>query len=84
MRRPDSSGGPLLNLRGKLVGTTTAITSPTGSNIGIGFAIPVNRVCELVDQAVRYGEAPRIGSGARPKYRMRSLFCLIRFSQGGE
>jgi S1-C subfamily serine protease len=57
---PGSSGGPLVNLRGELVGITTAITSPTGSNIGIGFAIPVHKVRELVDRAVKYGEARRI------------------------
>jgi S1-C subfamily serine protease len=53
---PGNSGGPLVNLRGELVGIAAAITSPTGSNIGIGFAIPVNRVRELVDRAMKYGE----------------------------
>ncbi|WP_291571470.1 trypsin-like peptidase domain-containing protein [Bradyrhizobium sp.] len=53
---PGSSGGPLLNLRGELVGITTAITAPTGSNVGIGFAIPVNRVREAVSRAAKYAE----------------------------
>jgi serine protease DegQ len=53
---PGNSGGPIVNLRGELVGIAAAITSPTGSNIGIGFAVPVNKVRELVDRAVKYGE----------------------------
>jgi S1-C subfamily serine protease len=57
---PGNSGGPIVNLRGEFVGITAAITSLTGSNIGIGFAIPVNKDRELVDQAVRYREARHI------------------------
>ena len=53
---PGNSGGPIVNLRGELVGIAAAITSPTGSNIGIGFAVPVNKVRELVDRAVKYDE----------------------------
>ena len=41
---PGNSGGALLNSRGELIGMNTMILSPTGSNIGIGFAIPVNRI----------------------------------------
>ena len=57
---PGNSGNPIANLCGELVGITAAITSPTGSSIGIGFAVPVNKVRELVDRAVKYGEARRI------------------------
>ncbi|MBC7358273.1 MAG: trypsin-like peptidase domain-containing protein [Desulfacinum sp.] len=41
---PGNSGGALVDSRGRLVGINTAILSPTGANVGIGFAIPVNRV----------------------------------------
>jgi S1-C subfamily serine protease len=51
-----SGGGAIVNLRGELIGITAANTSPTGSNIGFGFAVPVNKVRELVDRAVKYGE----------------------------
>jgi S1-C subfamily serine protease len=44
---PGSSGGALVNSKGELVGINTAILSPTGSSIGIGFAIPVNQVKEV-------------------------------------
>jgi len=57
---PGNSGGPIVNLHGELVGIAAAITSPTGSNIGIGFAVPVDKVREIVDRAVKYGEARRV------------------------
>jgi serine protease DegQ len=49
---PGNSGGPIVNLRGELVGITAAITSPTGSNVGVGFVIPVNRIREVVNRAL--------------------------------
>ncbi|HAK56053.1 MAG TPA: hypothetical protein DCP38_11315, partial [Acidobacteria bacterium] len=39
---PGNSGGPLLNIRGEVVGINTAIVSDRASNVGIGFAIPIN------------------------------------------
>jgi S1-C subfamily serine protease len=60
---PGNSGGPLINLRGELVGIVTAITAPTAGNVGIGFAIPVNRVREIVDRAAKYGEMRPVKHG---------------------
>ncbi len=45
---PGNSGGPLVDSRGRLIGINTAIFSPTGASVGIGFAIPVNRVKHVV------------------------------------
>lgn len=45
---PGNSGGPLLDSAGRLVGVTTAIYSPSGANAGIGFAVPVDLVNEIV------------------------------------
>lgn len=45
---PGNSGGALVNSMGELVGMSTAILSPTGSSVGIGFAIPVNRIRRVV------------------------------------
>ncbi len=56
---PGNSGGALVNLRGELVGINTAILSPQGGNIGIGFAVPSNMARKVMDQLVRYGEVRR-------------------------
>ena len=47
---PGNSGGPLLNTKGEVIGINTAITSPSGGSIGIGFAIPVNMAKDLLPQ----------------------------------
>lgn len=56
---PGNSGGPLINIRGKVVGITTAIFSRAGGNIGIGFAIPINLVKELLPQLKLKGKVTR-------------------------
>jgi serine protease Do/serine protease DegQ len=56
---PGNSGGALVNLRGELVGINSAIIGPTGGNVGIGFAIPVNMVRAVIDQLQRFGEVRR-------------------------
>jgi serine protease Do len=56
---PGNSGGPLINLRGEVVGINTAIFSRSGGNIGIGFAIPINLVKELLPQLRGKGKVTR-------------------------
>jgi S1-C subfamily serine protease len=46
---PGNSAGALVSLRGELVGINTASVGPSGSNVGIGFAIPANMVREVMD-----------------------------------
>ena len=55
---PGNSGGPLLNLRGEVIGINTAIVSDRPSNLGIGFAVPINTVRELLPQ-LRTGKVTR-------------------------
>ena len=55
---PGNSGGPLLNVRGEVVGMNTAIVSDRRANIGIGFAVPINTVRELLGE-LRSGKVPR-------------------------
>lgn len=50
-----NSGGALADSRGRLIGINTAIFSPVGANIGIGFAIPVNRVRTIVREILEHG-----------------------------
>jgi Do/DeqQ family serine protease len=57
---PGNSGGALVNLRGELIGINTAILASGGSgNVGIGFAIPINMVREIIDQLIEFGEVRR-------------------------
>lgn len=56
---PGNSGGALVNLRGELVGVPSMIYSRSGGNIGIGFAIPVNLVKNVMSQLVEHGEVQR-------------------------
>ncbi len=56
---PGNSGGALVNLHGELVGLNTAILSRSGGNIGIGFAIPINMVQQLMGQLIDHGEVRR-------------------------
>ncbi len=54
-----NSGGPLFNLDGEVIGVNTAIISPSGGSIGIGFAVPSKTVVAVIDQLRQYGETRR-------------------------
>ena len=58
-----NSGGPLLDSSGRLIGVNTAILSTSGTNHGVGFAIPVDTVRRVVPQLVKYGRvrSPSLG-----------------------
>ncbi|WP_243049889.1 Do family serine endopeptidase [Dyella sp. RRB7] len=56
---PGNSGGALVNLRGELVGINTMIFSPSGGNVGIGFAIPTNLSGEVMQQLIANGKVNR-------------------------
>lgn len=56
---PGSSGGPLLDSLGRLIGINTAIRSPSGASAGIGFAVPSDTVTHLVPQLIEFGRVTR-------------------------
>jgi serine protease DegQ len=56
---PGNSGGALINLRGELVGINSAIFTPSGGNVGIGFAIPSSMARYVMDQLIEFGEVRR-------------------------
>jgi len=62
---PGNSGGALIDLRGRLIGINNAIYSRTGSNIGIGFAIPINMAYEIMQQLIETGSIQRGRLGAQ-------------------
>jgi serine protease Do len=60
-----NSGGPLFNMAGEVIGVNTAILSPTGGSIGIGFAMSASVVTNVVDQLREFGETRRGWLGVR-------------------
>ncbi|MFW6337249.1 MAG: trypsin-like peptidase domain-containing protein, partial [Phycisphaeraceae bacterium] len=62
---PGNSGGPLTNIYGQVVGMNTAIATRTGSNSGLGFAIPAGMITDVVDQIVNQGNVARGFLGIR-------------------
>ncbi|MEO0086119.1 MAG: PDZ domain-containing protein, partial [candidate division WOR-3 bacterium] len=64
---PGNSGGALVNTAGELVGINTAIRSPVGANVGIGFAVPADLVRSVTDQLIEHGRVVRGYLGIRPQ-----------------
>ena len=62
---PGNSGGALVNLRGELVGINTMILSPSGGNVGLGFAIPASMAQDVIRQLLAYGQVKRGSLGAQ-------------------
>ena len=60
-----NSGGPLFNMQGEVIGINTAILSPSGGSIGIGFATPANTVEPVIEQLEQFGETRRGWLGVR-------------------
>ena len=63
-----NSGGPMFNLAGDVIGVNTAIFSPTGGNVGIGFAVPAALVEPVVKQLKQYGRTHRGWLGVKIQY----------------
>jgi len=82
---PGNSGGALVDLNGRLVGLNTAIYSGTGGNIGIGFAIPIDMVKQVMTQLVEFGEVTRGFIGVEYQDLTRELsqaFGLDQYLEG--
>ncbi|QQG36734.1 MAG: DegQ family serine endoprotease [Micavibrio aeruginosavorus] len=60
-----NSGGPMFNLDGEVIGINTAIFSPSGGSVGIGFAIPSALAKPVIDQLIKYGRTRRGWLGVR-------------------
>ena len=60
---PGNSGGPLVNSRGEVIGINTMIFSQTGGNVGLGFAIPMNRARRVMEEIVQYGRVRDVWLG---------------------
>ena len=60
-----NSGGPLFDMQGRVVGVNSAIISPSGASVGIGFAVPTSTVRPIVEQILEHGETRRGWIGVR-------------------
>jgi serine protease Do len=60
-----NSGGPLFDMSGRVIGVNTAIVSPTGGSVGVGFATPSDLARNVTDQILKYGETRRGWLGVR-------------------
>ena len=80
---PGSSGGPLLDCRGHLVGMNTAIASNTGQSAGVGFSIPSNLISRIVGELIQHGRVIRPEVGIRHVYPTSKGLLIASLMPGG-
>ncbi len=81
---PGNSGGPLINTSGEMIGINTAIFTPSGGSVGIGFAIPINTARALIPDLIKYGKVrkPWIGIVGVPLWRELSIALDLPVAKG--
>jgi putative serine protease PepD len=81
---PGNSGGPLLDSDGEIIGINSAIISPSGGNVGIGFAIPVNTAKKIVPALIKKGYIahPWIGASILSLTPEVAKFLKIKVERG--
>ncbi|MCR9269936.1 MAG: Do family serine endopeptidase [Hyphomonadaceae bacterium] len=77
-----NSGGPLFNLNGEVLGVNTAIITPTGGSVGLGFSIPSNLARQISDQLVEFGKARRGWFGVNIQNADRDLAQAYGLEEG--
>ncbi|MFW9998417.1 MAG: S1C family serine protease [Candidatus Odinarchaeota archaeon] len=81
---PGNSGGPLLDSDGKIIGVNSAIISPTGASVGIGFAVPVNTARRILSDLITKGHVayPWIGISMYPLIPEFAEFLNLKAQRG--
>lgn len=79
---PGNSGGALADLNGDIIGINTAITSPSGGNIGIGFAIPINMAKQVMDELMSNGKVTRGYIGLLPQDIDENIAAALNIKEG--
>jgi len=80
---PGSSGGPLLDGRGRLIGMNTAIASPTGQSAGVGFAVPSANISRILPQLLERGKVIRPDAGITHVYPTERGLLVAAMAPGG-
>jgi putative serine protease PepD len=81
---PGNSGGPLLNSDGEIIGINSAIISPSGGNVGIGFAVPVNTAKRIIPELIAKGYVsyPWIGATIQSLIPEIAKFLKVKVERG--
>lgn len=77
-----NSGGPLFNLNGEVLGVNTAIITPTGGSVGLGFSIPSNLAKQISEQLIEFGKARRGWFGVNIQNADRGLASAYGLEEG--
>jgi S1-C subfamily serine protease len=80
---PGNSGGPLLDTSGRMVGMNVAIATKTGQNAGLGFAIPINRIRQIVPQLIAHGKVVRADIGIIAVKELDHGLQIVQLNKGG-
>jgi S1-C subfamily serine protease len=80
---PGSSGGPLLDTHGRLIGMNTAIATKTGQSAGVGFALPVSSIARIIPQLIERGHVIRPEIGISKVYETERGLLIFKMVPGG-
>ncbi len=80
---PGNSGGPLLDTRARMIGMCVAIATKTGQNAGVGFAIPIDRIKQIVPELIQNGRIVRADSGIMEVMETKSGLVIARLDPEG-
>lgn len=80
---PGNSGGPLLDTSGRLIGMNVAIATKSGQSAGLGFAIPVNRIRQIVPELIKFGKVVRGDIGIVAVVETDKGLQIVETNRGG-
>jgi S1-C subfamily serine protease len=80
---PGNSGGPLLDTSGRMIGMNVAIATRVGQSAGVGFAIPINRIRQIVPQLIEHGKVVRADIGIVMVNEIDEGLQIVQLNRGG-
>jgi S1-C subfamily serine protease len=80
---PGNSGGPLLDTSGRMIGMNVAIATKTGQSAGLGFAIPINQIRQIVPELIKHGKFVRADIGIVAVAETDKGLQIVQTNQGG-